>query len=280
MRYAMSLRPWGARIGHKRASGNGDVRALAETLTPVNSLSISHIPDGSPTWFRAAVMIALALHIGAGGIAIIAGYGAMLVRKGGNRHRAFGFVFVLAMMVVASLATLLAMQIQQRGNVAGGLLFFYLVVTAWMTVRRPAGSVGRFETGAFLFVLALVAVELGFALQTWLSPNHRLDGYPMGPYLALAMLTALFAWGDLKLIRRGGVSGTARLARHVGRMGFAFFAAAAFLFLGQRKVMPAWTHGSPVLLALGFAPLALTLFWLIRLRLRARPRRVRAAAGA
>jgi len=246
----------------------------------LNSLALSHIPEGSPGWFRAAIVAALALHIGAGAVAIIAGYGAMLVRKGGGRHRAFGIVFVLAMLLLAVLATLLAIEIGQRGNVAAGLLYSYLVATAWMTMRRPAGTIGRFERGAFLFVLALVALELGFALQAWLAPNHRLDGYPMGPYLALAVLTALFAWGDLKLLRRGGVSGTKRLTRHVGRMGFAFFSASAFLFLGQRKIMPAWTHGSPVLLALGFAPLALTLFWLIRLWLNARPRGQPAIARA
>ncbi len=246
----------------------------------MNSLSLAHIPEGSPGWFRAAIVAALALHIGAGAVAILAGYGAMLVRKGGDRHRAFGRVFVVAMLVLAALATLLAAWIAQRGNVAAGLLFFYLVATAWMTVKRPAGSVGRFERGAFLFVLALVALEFGFALQAWLAPNHRLDGYPMGPYLALAVLTALFAWGDLKLLRRGGVAGTARLTRHVGRMGFAFFAAAAFLFLGQRRIMPAWTHGSPLFLLLGLAPLALTVFWLVRLRRGARRGRTPAVAEA
>lgn len=238
-------------------------------MTP---LSLSHLPDGSPAWVRIAIIAALALHIGAGSVAILSGYAAILVRKGGGRHRRFGMIFVQSMMVMAAFATLLAVQIGQRGNVAGGLLFFYLVATAWMTVRRPANAVGRFEIIAFLFVLALVAVELGFAVQAWLSPNHRLDGYPIGPYLVLAAMTAFFALGDLRLIRRGGVSGTARLARHVGRMGFAFFAAAAFLFLGQRKIMPAWTHGSPILLALGFAPLVLTIFWLFRIRRTARPR--------
>lgn len=235
-------------------------------MLALNPLSIAHIPEGSPAWFRAAVVAALALHIGAGAIAIVAGYGAMLVRKGGGRHRAFGRAFVLAMLLMAVLATLLAARIAQRGNIAAGLLFSYLVATAWMTVRRPPRTVGRFERGALLFVLALVALELGFALQAWLAPNHRLDGYPMGPYLALAVLTGFFAYGDWRLLRRGGLDGQARLTRHVGRMGFAFFAAAAFLFLGPRRVMPAWTHGSLLFLLLGFAPLALTIFWLVRLR--------------
>jgi len=35
-------------------------------------------------------------------------------------------------------------------------------------------------------------------------------------------------------------------------------------FLGQ--VMPAFMHGSPVLVALGIAPLPLMIFWLVRVR--------------
>jgi hypothetical protein len=248
-------------------SGNGNVRAYSGKIDfKVTPLSLSHLPEASPAWLRVAVIGALALHIGAGSVAIVCGYGAMLVRKGGGRHRAFGIAFVLSMMMMAMMATLLAVQIGQRGNVAAGLLFFYLVASAWMTVRRPPRTVGRFERGALLFVLALVGLELGFALQAWLAPHHRLDGYPMGPYLALAVLTGFFAYGDVRLLRRGGLDGKARLTRHVGRMGFAFFAAAAFLFLGPRKIMPAWTHGSPLFLLLGFAPLALTIFWLVRLR--------------
>jgi hypothetical protein len=92
------------------------------------------------------------------------------------------------------------------------------------------------------------------------------------PYFALAAIIACFAWGDLRVILRGGLAGTPRLARHVGRMGLAFFIAAGFFFLGRQKAMPAMIQGSPVLLVLGLAPLGLTMFWLIRIRLR-RPAR-------
>lgn len=244
-------------------------------MTP---LSISHLPEGSPAWLRVAIIAALALHIGAGSLAILSGYAAIAVRKGGGRHRLFGFAFTLSMTVTAVFATLLAAWIGQRGNFVGGLLFFYLVATAWMTVRRPAGSAGLFERRAFLFALALVAMALGFAVQAWLSPQRRLDGYPMGPYIALAAMAAFFAFGDFRLMRRGGVAGAARLARHAGRMGFALFVATGSFFLGQQKVMPLWLHGSPILVALGLAPIPLTLFWLIRIR-RA-PRSRPAIAGA
>ncbi len=71
---------------------------------------------------------------------------------------------------------------------------------------------------------------------------------------------------DLNMILRGGVSGVRRLARHVWRMCTALFIASGSFFIGQQKVMPAFMHGSPILFALGLAPLPLMIFWLIRVR--------------
>jgi hypothetical protein len=49
-------------------------------------------------------------------------------------------------------------------------------------------------------------------------------------------------------------------------MCLGLFIATGSFFLGQQKVMPVWMRGSPVLLALGFAPLVLLVFWLIKIR--------------
>lgn len=70
---------------------------------------------------------------------------------------------------------------------------------------------------------------------------------------------------DGTVIRRGGLAGSQRIARHVWRMGFALFTAAASFFLGQPQVFPAAVRETPFLLA---APVliivVLTVFWLIR----------------
>jgi len=49
-------------------------------------------------------------------------------------------------------------------------------------------------------------------------------------------------------------------------MCFAFFIATGSFFLGQQKVMPHAVRGSPVLFVLAFAPFAVMLFWLVRIR--------------
>jgi hypothetical protein len=65
---------------------------------------------------------------------------------------------------------------------------------------------------------------------------------------------------------KGGLTGAARIARHLWRMCFAFFFAAGSFFLGQQKVMPVWMHGAWYLHVLGLAPLVFMAFWLVRVR--------------
>jgi hypothetical protein len=145
-----------------------------------------------------------------------------------------------------------------------GILTIYLVATAWMTVRRTEGGIGRFEKGALLVALGVTAVLLILGLHAASVPMARPAGYV--PYFIFAAFTALAPVGDLKMIMRGGISGVRRISRHLWRMCFALFFAASLFFLGQQKVMPVYMHGSPILLALGMAPLLVMIFWLIRVR--------------
>jgi uncharacterized membrane protein len=253
-------------------------RRAGSRLDPVKPLSLASLSPDAPVWLLALVTGALALHIAAGSLAIVSGYGAMLAAKGGSLHRRAGLVFLAAMLLMGAMGSLLAIRIHERNNVGAGLLAAYLVASAWMTVRRPPGRVGRFEGAAFGAVLAVGATFLFWGFEAQDSPAHRLDGYPPGAFFGVAALCAFFGWGDARLLRKGGLVGTARIARHAGRMGSALFIAAGSLFIGQQKVMPASWHGSPVLLVLGLAPLALTLFWLVRIRLPERRRAVPAAA--
>ena len=70
------------------------------------------------------------------------------------------------------------------------------------------------------------------------------------------------------MILRGGIAGSARIARHLWRMSAALTIASGSFFLGQQRVMPAAMRGSPWLFVPVFAPLLLMVFWLIRVRFR------------
>src|SRR5687767_5966345 len=74
----------------------------------------------------------LPIHIIGGSVAIISGYLALLVGKGSAVHRRVGLAFVVAMIVLATTATAIAVV---RGRGAGGTFVLYLVVTALTTVR-------------------------------------------------------------------------------------------------------------------------------------------------
>lgn len=237
---------------------------MNSSMTP---LSISHLPAGTPWWIFAAVVLALVLHIGGGSAGIISGYGAVSVAKGERLHRAFGKVFVVAMLIMGAVAASLAVFINQPGNIAGGILAFYLVATAWMTVRRKEGCIGRFEYGALVAVLCVAAAFEIWGVQATMSPKGRLGGYPAMLYYVFGAVAAFFAALDFKVILRGGISGAPRIARHLWRMCFALFFAAGSFFIGQQRVMPAFMQGSPLLFVPALAPLVLMIFWLFRVRL-------------
>jgi len=87
-----------------------------------------------------------------------------------------------------------------------------------------------------------------------------------GPVFILAGLCLTAGLLDLRVVLRKRLSAGERMRRHLWRMCFAFFIATGSFFLGQQKVMPAAVRGSPVLFLLSFAPFAVMLFWLVRLR--------------
>jgi len=215
---------------------------------------------------------ALIVHVAAGSLGILSGAAAVSVRKGERLHRAFGKVFLISMLVMAVMAIYLALFVPASGpaaappraSIAIAVLTFYLVATAWMTVRRGEGRIGLFEKLACLVASCTAAVLIAFGVHAALHPSATFN--PPAPYFVFAAFATFGAAMDLRMILRGGISGASRIARHLWRMCFALFFAASFFFLGQQKVMPAFMHGSPILIVLALAPLAVMIFWLVRVR--------------
>jgi uncharacterized membrane protein len=233
-------------------------------MTP---LSILQIPAGSPLWVYALVESALILHIGGGSVAILSGAAALTVRKGERLHRAFGNAFFVAMLTMSAMGTALAVWLHQIGNMIGGPFAFYLVATAWATVRRKEGGVGAIEYSAFVLTASVAAVFLVCGVLATLSPSHGFQGYAPTFYYVAGSVVAFIAAIDLRTILRGGVSGVQRIARHVWRMCASLFIASGSFFIGQQKVLPVFMHGSPILFLLGLAPLLVMVFWLFRIRI-------------
>ena len=115
-------------------------------------------------------LLLLILHVLAGSIGLLTGTLAMVVRKGGNLHRASGNVFTVAMLTLATSAFCLAILKSQQGNVVGSVGTFYLIGTAWLAGRR--GERTRLIDWSALFiglVGAVAAIALG--IYTLLNPG-------------------------------------------------------------------------------------------------------------
>jgi hypothetical protein len=209
----------------------------------------------------------LLLHICTGVLGCLSGFVAVFLRKGSRRHSIAGRVFVVSMLIMSASGTYLAITVPgQRGNVTGGVLTFYLVATAWMTARRNTGGTGIFEWGALLAALAIEAITLTWGTQAAMSSTGLKYGYPPGPYFFLSFVGLIAIVGDVRLLVRGGISGVQRLARHLWRMCFAFFIAAASIFLARAQVFPVVMRRTGILFLLSFLPLILMMFWLVRVR--------------
>jgi len=224
-------------------------------------------------WLYGVLIAGLALHIAGGGIGILSGWGAVLAAKGEKLHRLFGKLFVAAMTLMAVAAIALASQLtalkpMELGNIGAGVLVLYLLSTSFMAVRRAPNRVGTFDRLALAAIAALAIIYCVWGVRA-MAPGG-FDGYGSPLYFVFGGVAALFTAFDVRMIRNGGVSGSARIARHLVRMCTAWFIASASFFEGQQKVMPVALHGSNVLLALALAPLAFLVFWFVRVRLASR----------
>ncbi len=207
----------------------------------------------------------LVLHISAGVLAMVAGAIAVSFRKGSVWHARAGNVFVAAMLVMATFASCLAYMKHQPNNVFGGILTIYMVATAWATARRRDGETGILDWVGFLFAftIGVLGVFHGFQKMTGREPVD--PGTFAFMQLFMSSVILLAGLGDLRMLVRG-ISGRRRIARHLWRMCFGWFIATGSFFLGQQQVFPAWLRGSPALLVPALLPLALLIYWMIRVR--------------
>jgi hypothetical protein len=175
----------------------------------------------------------LPIHIAAGGLALVLGAVALLVKKGGPTHRRSGLLFVYAMVVMATTAAIL-------GNVVGGLMTLYFVGTALTTVRPPSPWTRRINAAALTLAVGLALLAIVGGIRDINSPLLSPGGVPfriigvMSFILATVLLLA--AAGDLRIMRFGLPRGGTRLARHLWRMCFALFIAAGSFFSIQERV--------------------------------------------
>jgi len=207
----------------------------------------------------------LPIHIAAGSVGIVAGSIAVFALKGGMRHRRSGLAFVVAMIVMASTATVMSVWPPiNPGNVLQALLVCYLVGSGLLAVRTPNDR--RADTGLMLvgFTIAAGHATLGLAALE----RGPIGGYDAPTCFVFGSIALFGAIGDARLLRALELRGSRRITRHLWRMCFALFMANGSFFLGQADEFPESLRVWPVLAALALFPLAALAYWLWRVRAR------------
>ena len=149
-----------------------------------------------------------------------------------------------------------------------------------MVDRRHAdGGTSKFGWVVLLIPLAVGVLNWLAGIEKISSSGPPKDGVPAGMNLFLGSVMLLAAAGDVRMLLRGGVVGTRRIARHVWRMCFGLFIATGSFFLGPanrpgrflssmglRQRIFRTILREEVLLFLAVLPLLFLIFWLMRVR--------------
>lgn len=223
---------------------------------------------------HAVTLLAFVLHIGGGVIGLISGTIAIFATKGSPLHRSAGNVFFASMLVMAVFAVYLAVVMPgQLINVFIGVFAFYLVATAWMTVKRREGSTGTGEKIAMVVALllcapfAILSLEMALGLPTFFKSAVPIKGPVVIALYSFTTVIGIAALADLKVAFAGGISGAPRIARHLWRMCLGLTLAAGSGFTnGVARLLPGPYHVPTILFLPQFLPLILLIFWMIRVR--------------
>lgn len=210
-------------------------------------------------------MTLLPFHITAGVLALVFGYTALVAAKGASLHRKSGMLFVYAMVVMSLSGALMeALEASLTSvNVVAGLVTFYFVITGLLTVRSRSQVSPWLDRAGVL--LAVAVSVLAFIAGLELASRGRPEALPSFIFGVVGLLGAA---GDVRMIRAGGLKGSRRIARHLWRLCFAMWVAAASFFWGPPNRVPEIIR-IPALQAVAvLMPIAAMAYWRWKLRTR------------
>lgn len=206
-------------------------------------------------------------HITGGLLALGAGMGAMIYKKGSPMHKQHGTVFFLSMITLGTTGFIGAVFLNPiAANQMGAMMALYLTSTAWLTVWREPGKTGRLEILAALWGIATIVAGLTFGVRAMNSPRGVYQEFNDVGYFVFAGIATLGVALDVRALARGGLLGTSRTTRHLWRMLLAFFMATGSFFIGQARQFSPEIRETGLLPIPALAPLVLLVYWLIRVR--------------
>ncbi len=172
------------------------------------------------------------LHISAGLGAIAFGLAALVFRKGGRMHRWTGTGFFIAILFMAGDAGYLAIVGNEQENILAAFFTLYLVLTAWLAARRREMKVDALNVIGLAVAWTIAVGCIAFGLKA------ASEQASLGPFVGFGIIALIATVTDLRVVLAGGITGGARIARHLWRMCTALFIAVASFFLGQQQLVP------------------------------------------
>lgn len=203
-------------------------------------------------------------HIITGTIGLLSGAGAMILRKGSRWHINVGNAYFISMLIMSSIGAYGSYFVPEMISVIVGALTFYLVITAWLTVRHAESKMAWPLIASATMAIAIAAAGYYFGFEALMSEAGTKDGFPYGIYFFFGSVALIAGLMDIRVILRGGIFGKQRLLRHLWRMCFSFLIAAASLFLGQPQVFPESVRKPQLLMIPVLLILVSLLYWLLR----------------
>lgn len=174
--------------------------------------------------------LVLLIHVFGAVLGLLSGVLSIAFRKGSGLHGAAGTVFFVSMLAMSASAVYSALFLKpERINVVVGMLTFYLVSTAWRAARVRDGRTGAFDVVAMLFVTGVGVTGYVFGFQSRAAAAI---------FFVFGSIAFLCAFTDVRMLRRGGVVGRERIARHLWRMCLALLIAVVAFYPGQAKLFP------------------------------------------
>lgn len=203
-------------------------------------------------------------HVVTGGVGLLSGTAAMVLHKGSRWHIKVGNAYFFSMLIMSAIGAYGAYFVPEMISVIVGALTFYLVMTAWLTVRGVESKMEWPLLASVALAIIIAAAGYYFGFEALMNEEGTKDGFAYGFYFFFASIAMVGGFMDVRVFLRGGIYGKHRLLRHLWRMCFSFLIAAASLFLGQPQVFPESMRKPQFLMIPVLIILVSLLFWLVR----------------
>ncbi len=209
----------------------------------------------------------LFIHIITACVAVISGFALLSLSKGTATHRKLGTIFALGMLT-ASCSSLYLFYTKNELPLMG-ILCIYLVLTSWITIKRPPMTISKVDwfLASAAAILALCLYHYAYSVQV-----GKFEGYgvPSAVYYTFASLTTACAALDLKVIFQGGIDRKQRITRHLWRMLTAFLLAMLSV-ADQKRIYPEWVLEAKLMLIPLLIILSILVCWVISMKIANEP---------